>query len=68
MIITIGVSFILLYLLHSASLKIKMWKVNLEATGRVCLSKEAEIWLDEIYLYVSVVLLQDFLLVEKFFS
>lgn len=44
-------------LLHSASLKIKMWKVNLQTTGMVYLSKEDEIWSDVIYLYVSVVLL-----------
>lgn len=30
---------------------IKMWEVNLQATGRLYLSKEAEIQPDEIYLF-----------------
>lgn len=66
---TIDVSFVLfLSILHSASLKMEMWEVNLQSTGSVYLSEEAEIWPDEIYLYVSIVLVWIFYKDRSFLS
>lgn len=62
-------SFVLfLSILHSASLKMEMWEVNLQSTGSVYLSEEAEIWPDEIYLYVSIVLVWIFYKDRSFLS
>lgn len=46
----------------------EMWEVNLQATGSVYLSEEAEIWPDEIYLYVSIVLVWIFYKDRSFLS